>query len=166
MKKAFTLIEILLVVSIIAILSASVVPNVGKYADINTLSQTAQNISTNVELVKFKALSGAYSNGNRANWGVTFCPGGDTSKYKMYALVDDGNGGVIEEGVREIDLDNNVTFDSSCVNLGNGIVVIFDRLTSRPKDAVTKSVDLLKSGYQVKLTVDGITGKVGVTKIK
>lgn len=165
MKKGFTLIEILLVVLIMAILSVSVVPNVGKYADINTLNQTAQNISANIELVKFKALSGAYSNGNRANWAVTFCPGGDTSKYKMYALVDNGGGSVIEEDVREIDLDNNVTFDSSCAT-GDGVVVIFDRLTSRPEDTVTKSVDLLKNGYQIKLTVDGVTGKVGVTKIK
>lgn len=163
-KHGFTLIEILLVVSIIAILSAMVIPNVGKYADINTLDQTVQNVGTNVDLVKFKALSGAYSNTEPASWGVTFCPDGDTTKYKMYAITlpNGSNPGGVEQDVREILVENGVSFSCSA----NNTQVLFGRLTSRPIDATSKSVDLVKGNYIRRLTVDGNTGKVEIERIQ
>lgn len=158
-NKGFTLIEILLVVSIIAILSAMIVPNVGKYADINTLDQTVQNVGTNVELVKFKALSGAYSGADSANWGVTFCPDGDTTKYQMYAITLEGG---VEKDLREVELANGVSFSCS----SSDTEVIFGRLTSRPVDVSDKSVNLVKGNYIRTLTIEGNTGKVSIKRVQ
>ncbi|MBP7859702.1 prepilin-type N-terminal cleavage/methylation domain-containing protein [Patescibacteria group bacterium] len=87
-KNAFTLIEVLVVVSIMGVLAAFVMPSVGNFNESNIASQTIQNIASDIESTKFKAISGATYNSVLADWGIYVNCLGSNNQYSLngYAI--------------------------------------------------------------------------------
>lgn len=67
-KKSFTLVEILVVVSILAVLAAATMPSLIGYASERSVSRVAQLVFSDLSLVRNKSLSGALDVDNRGDW--------------------------------------------------------------------------------------------------
>lgn len=99
-KSAFTLIELLITMSILAIMSAMVFPGLNNFAENQRVQQQTLNVVSDIELVKNKALAGAYTTGSTptaANWAIGFCLNSETgrsddrSAYILFPTNTDGS---------------------------------------------------------------------------
>lgn len=159
--KGFTLVEIMITVSIIAILTAGVLPSIGSFSDANILSQAAQNVVSDIENAKFKALAGSVETISLVDykyWGVV-CPTSASSTYNLSSFLDTG------------------TFDAApsnrAVTLSSGISIIctqskivFKRLSGTTVAGSGITITISKTGYtsQFRITVDG-NGIISISKI-
>jgi prepilin-type N-terminal cleavage/methylation domain-containing protein len=153
--KGFTLIELMVVVSIISVIAAFAVPTFGNSLDSNAVRQEALNLASDIELVKTKALSGAYSGGTTsANWGIILCSSSNNGKYTLSAF-DSSNAAL--SGSSEKDIQNGVLINSGCGT------VIFARLSGIPIGlASNRVVSLSKNGITRTVTINATTGKIAV----
>ncbi|MFH1565772.1 MAG: prepilin-type N-terminal cleavage/methylation domain-containing protein [bacterium] len=88
-KKGFTLVELLISVSVIIILTAIALPIFTTTGSNQILVQNSENIKSDIRLVQAKALSGIVS-GNNGYWGIRFiCDG--TGKSTNYLLGQPGD---------------------------------------------------------------------------
>lgn len=121
-KNSFTLVEILMVVSILAILSAATMPSLIGYASDRSVSRVAQLVSSDLSLVRNKSLSGALDVNNRGDWAI-----------KVNCASPNYDFGV-KNGVNFLSLESkqlpaNFTFSwGSCLS-GQDKVLYFKRLT-------------------------------------
>lgn len=73
MNKAFTLIEILIVVGILGVISAATIPTFVNYSSERGIDRVAQQIVSDIQLVRNKSLSGAYTSGTNSDfWVIRF----------------------------------------------------------------------------------------------
>ena len=80
-KKAFTLVELLIVISVIGILTMAAIPVFTTAGSNQILVQNAENLKSDIRGVQAKSLSGAV-NGLNGYWGVRFvCNGGKAISY-------------------------------------------------------------------------------------
>jgi prepilin-type N-terminal cleavage/methylation domain-containing protein len=154
-KKAFTLIEVLLVIAILGIVSAVVVPSVGKFSEINLLNQQSQDVVNNLELVKFKAISGAYAQSQKANWGVVFCPNDEKSKYILVGTSYEDDDEVIDQ--KEFTLSGGALFN--CVA---DTKILFERFSSAPKGGGDIDISIEKQNLIRIISINGLSGKITV----
>lgn len=92
-NSAFTLIELLLVVSIIAIITGSIVPAFSTYMRDQEVAQAVEQVKNDLRSVQNRALTGAMSestvSGEKVHfWGVRFDSGSETYDY-FISLGDD-----------------------------------------------------------------------------
>ena len=127
-KNSFTLVEILVVVSILAILAASTMPALVGYASERSVSRVAQLVSSDLALARNKSLAGALDVYNRGDWAIQFQCGSPT----------------YELGVREVNsfisLESksvrvNFTFRWGSCGSGEYNVLFFERLTGQIIDS-------------------------------
>ncbi len=78
-SRAFTLIELLIVISIIAILGTMIVPSFSKFQSSSLLSETAAQIEQNLRLARDKALAGFNDVGSGIYFDIT------NNKYIIYS---------------------------------------------------------------------------------
>lgn len=159
-NKGFTLIELLIVIAILGIVMSVVVPSVGKFGDANLANQAAQNLVSDLELVKTKALSGSYHESNKANWGVNVCdldPSGASYTLRGYEFTDPPTS-------------FGATYDTQSVNFGAGIFIdcsssyngdiIFQRFSSVPVGGSDITIVLNKNSESRTITINGTSGKI------
>ena len=89
-SKGFTLLELLIAVSIISILSAGIIPSFSSYIRNQNLKQAQEWVKSDLRSVQNRALTGALSNtiiGGLAieYWGITFT--GGTEPYSYFISV-------------------------------------------------------------------------------
>ena len=157
-QSGFTLVELLITISILVIISAITIPSFGNFSDNSVLQQQALNVTNDIELVKNKALSGAYANnvGDSANWGIIFCPGGSLNN-TQYTLNAFNNTTSAWESVTKT-LTNDVTFNCSAQTNW-----VFERLTGLPVlPAADDSMTMQKAGFSGTKTIliDHVSGRL------
>ena len=178
-SAGFTLIELMITVSILAIITAITVPSFGNFADNSHVQQAILNVTTDIELVKSKSLGGAYPSGGpcnttpkvagcRATWGIEFCPGGDTTRYTLKAYNINGTvfgGGELELSTSDTvtkTLPTNISFSSTgCSTSGRWV---FSRITGLPlfPNSGTDSVTLVDTSGNLSrtITINASSGKL------
>ena len=127
-KNSFTLVEILVVVSILAVLAASTMPALVGYASERSVSRVAQLVSSDLALAKNKSLAGALDVYNRGDWAIRFQCGSP----------------IYEFGVRQVNtftsleskrVPANFTFRWGTCGSGQYNVLFFERLTGQLIDS-------------------------------
>lgn len=120
----FTLVEILLVVSIIAVLSAFLIPSFSNYTESQSIRQGTEILKSDLRTAQNKALTGVNSvSGNANYWGVKISSDNESSYEFFYSTSNTSCDAV------------NITVSSTSKNLpGNvavrgegGVCVFFDR---------------------------------------
>src|SRR3990167_6566016 len=88
--SAFTLIEVLVVVSIMGILTALTIPKFSQFSSTRLLDRNARNLEIDINSLKVKAISGASQSSHNARWGIKInC---NSSSYELGYSLDDGSG--------------------------------------------------------------------------
>src|SRR3990167_8697749 len=100
--KAFTIIELLVTVAIIAILSAATIPSLSNFGSARATRLSADQFVADLELLRSKSLAGVYAENDKVLWGLGF--GG--SSYDMGYLKGEPPGAVTFEVVQTMDLQN------------------------------------------------------------
>lgn len=131
-NKAFTLIELLIVVSIIAILSSTMIPSFNSYIKSQNLKQAREQIKSDLRSIQTNALTNAAPSGSSLvspYWGLLFEAG--SSSYYYFATsnssstVSDCVSSKNEE--QKYNLPNNISIS------GSSVCIIFEPSTgSRP----------------------------------
>lgn len=121
-KSAFTLIEILVVVVILAIIAGATMPAFLGYANNRSLSRTAQLFLSDISLVRNKSLSGAVHTdpAESGNWTMRINCG--TANYNLGVTSNLGAFSSVETKT----LPNRYTF---CTSTSGSIDLIFERLS-------------------------------------
>jgi len=111
-QDGFTLAELLLVVSIIAIMSAASIPGFRGYIRNQNLKQSVEQVKSDLRSVQTKAMagSGADSNPDLSYWGITFFAGLPTyNSFTATSSFSTAQQGVSESLIGDIVLRNNST---------------------------------------------------------
>lgn len=113
LNKGFTLVEILLVVSIIAILSAFLIPGFSNYTKSQNVRQGMEILKSDLRTAQNKALTGVNSVSNGADyWGIKI-PSDDASNYQFFYST-----------VNSSCADADITFSSTSKTLPGGTSVL------------------------------------------
>ena len=104
MKKGYTLIELILVVSALLLIAAFGIARYNEFNERQNVQQTADSFISNLRLIQAKALSGDKPQGctTLVGWTVEFAP----ESYTMYA---DCSNGIIASTRVTVDVPENVT---------------------------------------------------------
>ncbi|OIP97219.1 hypothetical protein COT69_02795 [candidate division WWE3 bacterium CG09_land_8_20_14_0_10_39_24] len=127
--KGFTLVELLISVSVIVILTAIALPIFATTGSNQTLTQNFENIKSDLRIVQAKSLSGIVS-GDNGYWGIRFnCAGG---KAVSYILGQPNNASdplsEIYPGIQKL-----LTF-GVYVKCSNSFQVVFLKNTAKPAE--------------------------------
>ena len=154
----FTLVEIMLTIGIITILTAAVLPSVGNFADSNIVAQAAQNLASDIENAKFKALSGIYddSTGTYKNWGF-YCTGASASTYLLSSYNGTSRSGAPTQRTA-------FPAGNSKINCGGGITIVFQRLSGIPILGGGSEIIVTKNTKVLYVRVDS-SGNISISKI-
>jgi prepilin-type N-terminal cleavage/methylation domain-containing protein len=123
-RLGFTLVELLVVVSILVILTATMIPSFTNYSDSQNIKQAQEAIKNDLRLVQNRALTQSYPPGdtNRTAqyWGISFTQGSN-----IYTTLanDEANCDTPMYSVPSVPLSSDVTAkETMCVlfSLGNG----------------------------------------------
>ena len=87
--RAFTLIELLIVVSIIIIMTATLVPSFDTYIKNQGLRQAQENIKSDLRTAQNKAMTGVGADLGVEYWGIRFTNGND--EYEFFNSTTTGN---------------------------------------------------------------------------
>ncbi len=82
-RNGFTLVEIIIVVSIISLLTAGLIPSFSNYTKSQTLKQAQEQIVSDLANVQNRALAGEQGSGVTGTkyWGIRFADGSATYEY-------------------------------------------------------------------------------------
>jgi prepilin-type N-terminal cleavage/methylation domain-containing protein len=82
-RNGFTLVEVIIVVSIISLLTAGLIPSFSNYTKSQTLKQAQEQIVSDLANVQNRALAGEQGAGvtNTKYWGLRFVDGSSTYQY-------------------------------------------------------------------------------------
>ncbi|MBU1104607.1 type II secretion system GspH family protein [Patescibacteria group bacterium] len=83
---AFTLIELLISIAIMAVITAAIIPSFGNFAFRNAVLASAEGLKNNLELLQSKSVAGVAVGTNLVSWGVTLDPLCSTSGGSFYNL--------------------------------------------------------------------------------
>lgn len=151
MNKAFTLIEILIVVGILGVISAATIPTFVNYSSERGIDRVAQQIVSDIQLVRNKSLSGAYESSNGVNsdyWVIRF--GCNANTYDM-GLSNRIDGFIETTSSTQKTLPTGFTFraagspENSYCSYENGTPLVFTRLTGKlanPRSAGAREVQI------------------------
>ena len=120
-QKAFTLIELLIVVSLITIITGALLPSFNNYIDAQNVKQAQEQVEDELRTLQNKALNGEnasveLASGQVEYWGVEFASGSTT--YTTFIAVDTTacGGGATED-------DNRDTIKTSSALPGNSEII-------------------------------------------
>ncbi len=153
---AFTLIEVMLTVSIISILTAAIIPTVGNFADANIASQAAQNIAADIENAKFKALSGVYDGDPTSlyiNWGF-YCNNASSYTLSSYHRDSTTTMGPVQR---------NITVNGGATLTCSGVRIVFQRLTGQVLTGANSQILVTKGTKNVYVRVSS-NGSISLVK--
>ncbi len=126
-NKAFTLVDLLVSISIIAILSTIMLADFHKYGQDSKLEMVAQEMASNFRIMQNNALGLKEYDGERMSggWGIFACGGNSTGwgdKYVLFANknqsnpdneCEDGRYDETTEKFKEVNLPEGIVFDNS-----------------------------------------------------
>jgi len=126
-QKGFTLVELLISVSVIVILTAIAFPIFTTTGSNQTLIQNSENIKSDIRLVQTKSLSGIVS-GDNGYWGARFiCAGGKSTNYIL------GQPNNAEDPLSEITSGEQKSLTSGVyVECVNSFQVVFTKNAAKP----------------------------------
>jgi prepilin-type N-terminal cleavage/methylation domain-containing protein len=157
MRRAFTLMEVLVVVVILGIAAAVVVPQIGKPGTL-TVQAAARSIVSDILTAQNESVA------RHASYTVSFDPTGNS-----YKIVDAGGTTLAAtwktNGVYETDFDIDRRFEGvriSAADFSGKKTLSFDELGS-PSSGGT--VDVTASGISYRITVSPFTGRVTVAPL-
>ncbi len=156
--RAFTLIEVVVVLGIIGILTAATIPTFNGITSTQNLKRSVDNLSSDIQLAKEKALAGSVQ-GTQTDvfWGMKCFAG--TNRYQVgYAPNNAGVPGTFKF-VEKKTLYGNATFIAGSCNT----VVYFDRLTGELVSENSHSFKLEAGGEKTSVFVQK-AGQVGSKK--
>ncbi|MEN9389803.1 MAG: hypothetical protein RLY61_887 [Candidatus Parcubacteria bacterium] len=95
-RNGFTLVEIIIVVSIISLLTAGLIPSFSNYTKSQTLKQAQEQIVSDLANVQNRALAGEQGEGVTGTkyWGLRFVDGSATYQYFAHTSATCPSGGV------------------------------------------------------------------------
>ncbi|HKL17093.1 MAG TPA: type II secretion system protein [Patescibacteria group bacterium] len=117
-KKAFTLIEIMVVISITALIGGMVVANMRSGGEVIDLKNTSQKLSEVIKQAQMMALSGKQISGTRIDggYGVYINDQTSPSTYKLFINDHEGSNYAYDDGgdtvLREFELSHNINLES------------------------------------------------------
>jgi len=76
---AFTLIELLISVAIMAVITAAIIPSFGNFAFRHAVLASAEGLKNNLELLQSKSVGGVAAGSTLVSWGASFGSAGSSS---------------------------------------------------------------------------------------
>jgi type II secretory pathway pseudopilin PulG len=147
--KGFTLIEVVVSVSITLLVTGLIIANYNSYNDIQTLKQAALTLKNNLRFIQSEAISGEKpANGctELLGWTITFI---DASSYRYQPSCSDG----LVDPITTVDLPPSVKFASPPIPSFFTMNVL-TRGTSLPSDT-TISLTAVGKTYQIVVSTSG-----------
>ena len=80
--EGFTLVELLIAISIVVVLSGVLIPGFSRYSNTQNLRQSQEQLKSDVRSIQNRALSGMSATITVTHWGVKFTP--DASRYGYF----------------------------------------------------------------------------------
>lgn len=162
-KKGFTLVEIMLTITIISLLTAAVLPSVGSFSDTNILNQSLQNVASDIENAKFKALSGGYAGdaslpGSRVYWGIK-CVNASSYRLSPFQTTPPSYSEVLNSYSKTQNLVGSSTISCSPA----GAAIIFERLSGKVISGSGTTITINKGSLSGTIRVSS-SGVVSVSK--
>src|SRR3989339_87547 len=92
-NKAFTLIEVMVVIAVLTVLTVSIVPSFSGYLKNQNVKQAQETLKSDLRSVQNKALTGVLSDTGAYFWGILLAAdsNGGPSKYIMYPVAEDSS---------------------------------------------------------------------------
>jgi prepilin-type N-terminal cleavage/methylation domain-containing protein len=156
-KNGFTLLEILIAISIFFIILSITISITRSFSDTVNLDNAGKIIGTNIKLAKTRSISAL----NDTNYGVHF-----EDNYIVVFEGSDYDAGDLTNKV--VDLPDGVEIEMSTINLAenptaSGYNLIFDRLTGATNNFGTIKIRLIKNPSEEKQIVINSEGQVDYT---
>ena len=151
MSKAFTLIELVITITVISILAAVGFANIIRYKERQDLSSATQEIVVVVRNAQDRSLS--QESGSR--WGAYFeNPASGTDFYELFKGLSYDSGTIISRNV----LPSNVQLDIP--TSGSSSTIIFSPVTGLPDNSITIKISLINSPTSSSTIVVSSNGKI------
>ncbi len=166
LNKAFTLIELLIVISIIGVLTATTMPSLLGFTNVKGLEREAVYILSDINLARNKALSNAFDDGgtllntadDSTHWGVRFLCDASKNTYELGYYH--GASGWVAKQTKKFHPD--FSFECSSGNID----LKFERGTgelTNPSDSTLSSIKILYKNSISKYIKVYVNGKTEVT---
>lgn len=162
--KGFTLVEILLTITIISLLTAAVLPSVGNFSDVNILNQSLQNVASDIENAKFKALSGGYAgpanlSSSRVYWGIA-CANATSYRLSPFQTTAPAYS---EMDTSTYSKTQNLVGGTTMSCAPAGAKIVFERLSGKVISGSGTTITITKGTRTGIITISS-TGVINVTK--
>jgi len=164
-EKAFTLIEILVVVSIISLFSVLVVFDQGQSQKKLSLERASYQVAQDIRRTEEMAIGAQFFEGSypSGGFGILFIE--NKNSYIIFADVDNNKSYTIGEFVEEISLENFITIDELLPN--SPLIILFkapDPEVIFPAGATMVSIKLTAEGIDSEKTV--LVNSIGVIEVQ
>ena len=151
MHRAFTLIELLIIIGIVAVLAALATPALHSFQSASDLENSAEEVSNALRLAHQKTIS---SDGD-SSWGIYFST--TSSQYVLFKGADYSSRDVAVDKVHDVP-----SFVSiSNINLGGGLEEVFNKVSGAAKQQGSISLILTADPSKTKTIYIEESGQVG-----